>query len=353
MRREINEDKSWSTNLDLRYGFSNKKAGARGSFTYHNDPIHKQNWIIAGGVFPVQVDEQRPISEIVNAVYTLVTHQNFMKIYEKRFADFKHRREWFNGFDLSSEIAYIDRLPLENTTNYSFDWIGEHQFTPNNYFNNPHADTLIRTQAFEFTFRSKITIGQKYITRPHERIASRSKFPSIYVVYRKAIDVIGSDVNFDMLQLGMDYQFDLGLGGISQFAAEAGKFLNNHKTTIIDFKHFQVDQTIIGSNYGNGFQLLPYYSYSTNESWVEGHLEHHFGGFILNKIPLIKKLGLQELGGAHLLLTPDITYFEFNVGIEHLFKFIRIDYVRSFNDAGQPSQGVLVGLSFKGNISIE
>jgi hypothetical protein len=70
-----------------------------------------------------------------------------MKIYENRFFTFSHEREWFNGFDLTASLSYGDRLPLENSTDYSFDWVGDNTFTPNNYFNNANADTLVRTQA--------------------------------------------------------------------------------------------------------------------------------------------------------------------------------------------------------------
>ena len=133
----------------------------------------------------------------------------------------------------------------------------------------------------------------------------------------------------------------------------AGAFLNNRNATIIDFKHFQGNQTIFGVHYADGYQLLPYYDYSTKDSWLEGHYEHHFGGFIFNKIPLIKKLNLHEVAGGHLLLTPDLTWFEIDAGIEHLFKIIRVDYVTSFDQSGNIHHGFLIGLNLGGAISVE
>jgi len=47
------------------------------------------------------------------------------------------------------------------------------------------------------------------------------------------------------------------LVGKANFNVSAGAFLNHAKTTIIDFKHFQGNQTIFGSHYNDGFQLLP------------------------------------------------------------------------------------------------
>ncbi|MFI5135706.1 MAG: DUF5686 family protein, partial [Chitinophagales bacterium] len=353
LRKEFEDDTWWETKLDARYGFSNVRWGGRGAFEYKDDQIHNQHWKASAGIFPTQINESEPISELVNAAYTLVANQNFMKLYEKRFATFSHEREWFNGFDLTASVSYADRLPLENSTDYSFDWVGNNEFTPNNFFNNPHADTLVRTQALILDLNAAITIGQTYMSRPQRKIITGSKFPTFNLEYRKGIYALGSDVNFDVLQAGMNYTLNFGLVGKSQIAFEAGTFLNHYKTTFIDFKHFQGNQTIFGVHYANGFQLLPYYDYSTNDSWLEAHYEHHFGGFIFNKIPLIKKLNLQEVVGGHLLLTNDITYFELDAGIEHLFKILRADYVTSFDSKGKIHYGFLIGINFGGAISVE
>jgi len=345
IRKEFENYTWWRAAFDVRYGFSNLRWGGRASFQYKDDLIHDQLWKVSGGIFPTQINEKEPISESVNALYALITQQNFMKLYQKQFITFSHEREWFNGFDLAEEVSFADRLPLENSTDYSLNWIGDNTFTPNNFFDNPHADTLVRTQSLVIDLKANITIGQTYISRPKRKINTGSKFPTFNLEYKKGIYALGSDVNFDVLQAGMNYTLNLGLVGKSIIAAKAGTFLNRYKTTFIDFNHFQGNQTIFGVHYANGFQLLPYYDYSTNQSWFEGHYEHHFGGFIFNKIPLIKKLGLQEVAGGHLLITPDLTYFELDAGIEHLLKFFRIDYVTSFDNKGNIHGGFLIGFS--------
>jgi len=346
------QSRDWELNADLRYGFSNERAGAKASFTYSNDQIHLQEWHFASGIFPAQINEEEPISDQVNAAYSIIARENFMKLYEKRFVTVEHRRVWFNGFRLSSSLTYSDRVPLQNASDYSIDWIGKYEYSPNNFFGNAHSDTLLRTQAIILGLKAYITIGQHYITRPNGRFYGGSKFPTFTIEYRKGISAFNSDVNFDMMEGTISHDFDLGLVGRSSINVAAGTFINHHRMSFIDFKHFQGNQTIIGAHYQNGFQLLPYYVYSTNESWLEGHYEHHFGGFIFNKIPLIKKLNLQEVGGAHLLLTNDIRYIEIDAGIEHLFKILRIDFVTSFGNHGKLDAGFLIGLNLNGLVQI-
>jgi hypothetical protein len=347
------QSRGWRLNAEVRYGFSNQRIGAKASFMYHHNPVHHQQWLFVGGIFPTQINEDEPISELVNAGYSLIAHENFMKLYEKRFVTVQHRREWFNGFELTTSVSYSDRLPLENTNDYSIDWIGKYEYVPNNFFGNVHADTFFRSQALILDLKADITIGQHYITRPNGRFRTGSKFPTFTIEYRKGIQAFSSDVNFDMAELSISHELNLGLVGRANISVAAGSFISHHSMSFIDFKHFQGNQTIIGEHYQNGFQLLPYYAYSTNESWLEGHYEHHFGGFIFNKIPLIKKLNLQEVGGAHLLLNNDIRYIELDAGIEHLFKILRIDFVTSFGNHGKLDAGFLIGLNLNGAFQIQ
>ena len=42
------------------------------------------------------------------------------------------------------------------------------------------------------------------------------------------------------------------------------------------------------------FDLLNYYDFVT-DTYISGHFEQHFNGFILNRIPLVKKLNLRSV----------------------------------------------------------
>ena len=100
----------------------------------------------------------------------------------------------------------------------------------------------------------------------------------------------------------------------------------------------------------NSFNLLPYYSHSTNDAYFETHIEHNFKGYIMNKIPLLNKLQSQLVIGFHTLAQPNMKpYQEVSVGLDNLgfgkFKMFRIDYVRSYQ-SGFQTDGVMFGLKF-------
>jgi hypothetical protein len=133
---------------------------------------------------------------------------------------------------------------------------------------------------------------------------------------------------------------------------KAGKFLNAENISFVDYKHFNGNQTHIGQTerYLNVFNLLPYYSNSTNNRYFEAHTEYNDEGYIMNKIPLLNKLKSTLILGAHTLSTPNVKpYTEFTVGLDNLgfgkFKMLRVDYVRSYQNGFQ-GDGIVFGLKF-------
>ena len=120
----------------------------------------------------------------------------------------------------------------------------------------------------------------------------------------------------------------------------------------MDYKHFNGNQTHIGTDesYLNVFNLLPYYSHSTNDAYFEAHIEHNFKGYVMNKIPLLDRLQWNLVVGYHNISTPDYKpYHEFTAGFDNVgfgkFRLLRIDYVRSYQ-GGFQSDGIIFGLKF-------
>jgi hypothetical protein len=102
----------------------------------------------------------------------------------------------------------------------------------------------------------------------------------------------------------------------------------------------------------NKFHLLPYYDFSTNKNYFEGHIEQDFKGWILGKIPLLNKLNYNLILGTHFLATKNNkTYSEVSVGIDNLgfgkYRFLRLDYAIS-NFEGNRQGAFIFGLKFLG-----
>jgi hypothetical protein len=157
---------------------------------------------------------------------------------------------------------------------------------------------------------------------------------------------LGSDVNYDRVAILVSDNVDFGLFGKTNYLATAGTFPNNKKMSLMDYRHFTTNQTVFAGGFG-GFQLLDYYLYSTKRSYFEGHFSHHFNGFILNKLPFIRKTKMQEVVNINYLNTRESdNYLEVGVGLEHIFKILRADFYTGFQSGQKVRSGFRVGFGF-------
>jgi hypothetical protein len=332
----------------LRYGFSSNRFYAKLNGSYFYNPLKNATFSVEGGRFVSQFNSNNPITTFWNSVYTLVAERNYMKLYEKRYVKLEEKTEIVNGINLQASVEFADRVELFNATDYTFSDRNTRFFTPNLPENAELPDAAFgRNQALTFNLNLQWRPGQRYISRPDEKINLRSKYPIFSLGYTKGFSgVLGSDVDFDRVALLVFDQVDFGLFGKSNYLATGGTFLNRKKMSLIDYRHFMANQTVYAGGFG-GYQLLDYYRYSTNNPYFEGHFSHHFNGFILNKLPFIRKTKLQEVANLNYLHTRESDhYLELGVGLEHIFKFFRVDYYAGFQSGEKVRSGFRVGFGF-------
>lgn len=333
----------------VRYGFSNEKLNAKLRLTYNYDPINNSTISVEGGRYVEQVSSAEPVSPFVNTLYTLVAERNYMKLYQRDFGRLSYRGEPWNGVFLNGFADYAYRMPLQNTTDFTFRDRGksESRFTSNVPENAELSDASFAAhEALTLSLSVSVQPGQEYISRPDNKINLGSKYPTFSLGYRTGIKALGSDVQFHTAALRISDDMGFGLLGRSKYSVTGGTFWGKKKMYFMDYKHFSGNRTLFAGIY-EGFQLLDYYRYSTNNSYLEAHYEHHFNGFLFNKIPLFRRLKWQEVVSLNYLNTQESrNYLELGVGIEHIFKVIRVDFVTSFQEGNKARAGITVGVGF-------
>ncbi len=333
----------------VRYGFSNERFNAKIDGSYRKLDNKFTRFYAGGGRYISQFDESESITPFINSYVTLVSGENFLKIFEKSFAYVRFQQELKNGILMNTKLEYASRDTLSNTTDFTFHKSDGEDFTINQPVNAELADTGFPSHQaliFETTFRFRFK--QTYATRPDRKFIYSSKYPEVFLTYRKGIKAAGGDIDFDFLQLRVTDDMKLGLIGTSTYAIGAGAFLNDNAVTFVDFKHFAGNQTSL-SQVGKSFkfELLPFYQFSTTEPYLEAHYEHHFNEFIFNKIPYVKKLNLQAVASLNYLTHDTIgNYLEVGAGIEHIFKFMRVDYYWAFRNNEFVDSGFRIGVGF-------
>ncbi|PHQ57149.1 MAG: hypothetical protein COC16_01855 [Lutibacter sp.] len=353
--RNKEKGSSFSALTMFNYGLSDEKLRVTGRINYLFNSISKPYLQISGGKKISQFNQNEPISPSINSVSSLFFENNFAKFYDKTFAKVLFSNEITNGIRLQSSISYEKRSPLVNTTNYVLLNDKQKTYTSNDPLNelNHNIPSFEEHSAYSFQTVATIGFGHKYISYPNRKINTYSSdYPSLKLFYIQNFASSKSNYNFGEIGAQIQQNFDVDNKGRFSYNIKAGTFFNADDIAIVDYKHFNGNETHVNTsyNYTNVFNLMPYYNFSTNKSYVEFHAEHNFKGYLLNKIPLINKLGFELVIGGHSLFTKDNKpYSEYSIGLNNIgigkLRFLRLDFVKS-NYNGVSQNGLVFGLTF-------
>ena len=353
--KTLNETGKWiSAGTDFNYGFSDKKLRPTVYFGYKWNNITRPILRFSGGITTRQFNGANPISAMWNTINSTYFERNYMKIYEKTFANISFSRELTNGFRFNTSLEYADRKPLVNTTNYSSKNYADRVYTSNDPRNPTNfSPSFTQHKIWTLNIGTTINFGTKYLSYPDRKFTVyNNKYPSIYVGYRKTFDANNSQHNSDYVFTQLRQNFSLGNLGNTKYRIKGGLFLEQKNISFIDYAHFNGNKLAIspGGNSVNHFKLLDYYAYSTNDKFAEFHGEHNFKGFLLGKIPLINLLNFHVVAGGKGLFTGDRKpYTEASIGLDNIgfgkWRFLRIDYVISKGGINQKQNGFVFSLS--------
>ena len=339
-------------NPKIQYGFGDEKLRARITFFRQFNATNFSRLYLSGGREVMQFNSDDPIRPFLSAMYSLWDKKNLMKLYNRDFVYLNFGKEIRNGLRIRLASEYAQRSPLQVSTQYS--WKKKEEFYE---VNEPQVAELE-----DFTFEEhsifyldasvRIRFAQKYLTYPDRKYIMGSKYPTLRIGYQKAIPINENFSGFDKVTLSISEDYiGMGVWGHSEFNINAGTFFNKKRMQVVDYQHFGGNQTFIGnpSVYTNSFLQLPYYSNSTAGSFVEAHYQHHFYGFFMDKVPLIRRLGWQTAVGVNFLYTEsEQDYTEVYFGIDNLgfkiFRLFRVDLVGSFRQGEFNNVGVVLGI---------
>ena len=340
-RNTIRQKSELSINGLTRYSFARNKLMPIGGIDY----AWKRSIInVSGGQTISQFNPENPMNPILNSLTTLFLERNFIKIYEKNFAriDFKTNRE-NEHFEIKASVEYANRRALQNVENTNpYRWIDwkKREFTSNIPFNAELTDES-GTASFEMPTHQALTVGlsasykpwQKYRIRKGTTTFYDDDSPKLSATYRKGINSIGSDVNYDFLQLGIEHGFETGVRSKLSYKVAAGAFLNDKAVQFPDYQHFAGNQFFF--QYGDPvgtFRMLDYYRYSTSKRFVEAHVLAELRKFLLTQITWFRILGIKENFFAHYLATPSSNnYGELGYALDVGIRFpFRVEVANSF-----------------------
>lgn len=344
--------KSFNIEPELRYGFSSKRFYGKVDFRWSKtEAISGLTKGIEGGRFIYQFNNGNPINEQVNAFYSLLFRQNYMKLYEQTFikAYWAHRVN--SGITYRANLTYADRRQLFNTNDYSFYNKQERIYTPNQPENVETTDTNFSNHQ-ALTFRGSIDWrpGIRYSIRNGVKYPVDSRSPLVSLDYTKAfggISSTGTASDFNHISLGIQHSYEFGVSGDLDFKITAGTFFNSNQVYFQDFQHFGGNRTIF-SNFGpaSNYRFMDYYSYSTQNSYISSIIHYQFRKFLFTQLPMLRFSGVRENIFFNYLKTENSPhYWEVGYSLDNLFRIFRVEMGAGFENGNYLRGGVRFGIA--------
>lgn len=331
-----------------RYAFARKKLTGK----LYADLSHSAgsgSTRLEGGRFVQQLNAEDPIHPHLNTAYSLLLKENYMKLFEKDYIQWKHEKRYSDAFSLNARAEFAIRRSLANHSTFSFFEHPGKSYTSNQPEHAELADTAFpEHRALVAEVGATYKPFLKYEVKNGHKNALRKSSPAFSVLYRKGLSgVFSSTTNFDLLELGVSHSFDWGIRGKFDIKLNAGEFLSRKTLYFPDYKHFPGNQTFFSPiDPTKTYRLLDYYYYSTGERYLTAFVHNQFRKLLLTQTRFARKKGIKENLFLNYLGTPASRHYtEAGYGIDYLFRVLRVEAIAAFENGRYSAWGLRVGVA--------
>ena len=325
----------------LLYGFGDERYKYSGSATWslNKNPLKENPRHSLMAMY--QVETNFPGMEM-----QFINEDNFLLSFKRGVADkilyykmykMEHYRDWGNGFSTALSFKHIKQEP-GGTLKFEYE---DHSLSE---IVSSELSTILR-----FAPNEKFYQGMNYKT------PIITKSPIFHLSYTQGIkDFFNADYTYSKLSFNVFKRFYVSPLGFTNFEFEAAKVFGSGIPYPLLYVH-RANQTY--SYQLRSYNLMNFLELVSDE-YIAVFVEHHFNGFIFNKIPLFKRLKWREIisfkainGNLSTKNNPEITpglmqfptdldgnpttftlkedpYVELSVGICNIFKVFRVDIIR-------------------------
>lgn len=240
-----------------------------------------------------------------------------------------YEKEWLSGYSHRIAFEHGILIPL-GKLDYSY-FSNEERTKVRNSINTSEISVFMR-----FAYREKFVEGKT------GRVSLGSEFPVTQILYTGGLKgVLESDFTYHKLVGKVDDIIKVPPFGYTYYAIEAGKTWG------------EVPYPLLNVHQGNesyfydyaSFNMMNYYEFISDQ-YASLFVVHHFEGFFLDKIPLMRKLKWREVASLRgvygsmsdenksLLVNQNAfstlskkPYVEAGFGVENIFKILRFDFM--------------------------
>jgi len=352
--------KKWIIGGQVGYGFDDEKIKYSGVVTHI---LSRDRWTTASLRVRSDLGRVGIDDESLADNYLFLAAQRFGVFRRGYYFDearFNFQREVFKGF--TQRIA-VRRSTFRPTFNFGY-------YLDPEETNSPISSTY---ENAEVIVESRFARDEIFIMNDNERFSlGTDKWPVVTLRYTRGLKgFMGSDFEYDKVRLTIEKKVRFGPFGVGNVNL-AGEYVFDNLPYPLLSLHLG-NQTPIYAQ--PTFNLMDYGEF-ISDRFASLRYQHRFEGFLLNRIPLMKKLKWRLVGTSNVIYggmnkanralivedtsdeTDDQTlgflergkpYVELGYGVENIFKFFRVDFIHRLSYLDKPDVrkfGVLFSVQF-------
>ncbi|MDB4285724.1 DUF5686 and carboxypeptidase regulatory-like domain-containing protein [bacterium] len=251
-------------------------------------------------------------------------------------AEFEH--EWLPGFSNKLTLSWRTLYPLGD-------------LTFSRQLGNGQLESVPSITTSEIALSLHFAWQEKFLGQNLRRLSLGTPFPVLDAQYAGAIKgLFGGDYEYHRATVSIRQKIKLGRTGKIRYRLEGGKIWGEVPYPLL--KVHTGNETFFYDTWA--FNTMNFFEFVSNE-YALGSLSYHMEGWLLNKLPLVRKLKWREVFSTKAVmgrLSPedrqemilpvfihslnDKPFSEVSVGIENIFRFLRVDAIWRLNYLDNP-----------------
>ncbi len=345
-RTNIDFSKKWELSANAAYGFGDEEW----KYRFHVRRIlNRHPWMEIKYMHQREIDQIWLLNDDVDNANVFYTFSRFGTLIDP-FLRQKNQLSFFTvlGRGLSQKVSYRHE---------SFEPLFDFHYYKNPYSENPSLHRNLNVS--EVILDTRFARDEIFVINDNQRLSMGTvRWPAFNFRYTLGTDALGGDFYYHKLGLSVEKRQKMGIFGVASLSL-AGSYIFNELPYPLLKAHIGNETPFY---FGFAYNLMDYFEFVTDKH-LAFRWDHSFEGFLMNSIPLMKRLKLRLVGTVNVLygtvsdknyaiIPADYDengnlvqpfyalgswpYVEAGYGVENIFRFFRVDFIHRITYTNRP-----------------
>lgn len=338
----------------LGYGFRNKKINGIAGFGYKFPTINRQLVKVTYDDKIVRSGENEKILFLYENALSPTENNIISQVFKRDELD-----ELFREQKMAASYEYEWHPGLMNKISANY----MHHFSPEFYPFLRAGLPVDQVSAIDFSIDTRFSWQEKVIDDKFLRVYMNTDYPIIHIALGGGkVFYSGKENYYGKVFTTVEQYLKIGQTGFN-YAFEGGMYFGKLPYTMLDIPRGNETQGLFSYD----FNMLNYMEY-VHDKYLHAYLEYHLNGFVFNRLPLLRRIGLREVVSAKGMIGSlsdkhqqivefplsiskmDNPYIELGAGVENIFRLFRVEAVWRVNNKsvlGAPTFGLRAKFEIK------